>query len=730
MASRMLNLTMFAMLLFYMFGCDKTTAPTSVPDSTDPINYTLVWADEFNQDPSDTSPNSNNWGYDIGYGDNGWGNDEWQQYTNVQENVRVEDGNLIISAVWDSINHPVPGKRDGSITSARINTKNKLAVKFGKIQARIKVPTDTGMWPAFWMLGKNFDSVGWPGCGEIDIMEVSPLLHGDNTTMCTVHWWDDDSGSHIYDGSTKQLSEPLSEDYHIYEVEWDEQRIVGRIDDITYFTKIIDPGTMDEFLKEFFLIFNVAVGGNLGGAPDDTTDWPQSMYVDWVRVYQNEESLIPIETFGLFTDETPVDDGLTIGLNAEIYVWENTLSNGTIPPFEGSNVISFSTTGVGWFGAGISTNSPLDLSDFAQGNLKFMIKIPPNVTFKIGINDATGTESYVLFPANQTAFGLERDGDWGQATIPISAIRGNVDLEILSYEFIILEENGVQCQFAIDDIYWDGGGATASTVSFDADSYSVDSASAMISVHDVAAAGSQVSVSVSNDTDTISIAVSLDAMGMGSATVNFGATNDATDTIAIQEGGSLSATYIDSNGNIRRDTVSIQGGGSADAMGIYSETHTDPMLPYTQIINSADWSGNSAAPDEQSTAVAPVDGTFVLAVDFTDLGAGWGGIAFDFGAQDASAYTTLVLNINSSAMPALAHFGVKFEDNSGGETEVDLMSYTPVVSGAWSRYEIPMSHFSAVNLSDLKYLGFWNPFDSGNSYIVGNLYFDDIHLKN
>ncbi|MFO8145147.1 MAG: family 16 glycosylhydrolase [Candidatus Syntrophosphaera sp.] len=728
MASKTLSVIFMAVVLLLIFGCDKITQPEQVPDTTVPTSYTLVWADEFDQ--AGPEPNSENWGYDLGYGDNGWGNDEWQLYTNDEQNVRVEDGNLVISAVWDSVSYAVPGKRDGSITSARLNTKNKFSFKFGKIQARIKVPTDTGMWPAFWMLGKNYDTAGWPQSGEIDIMEVSPLLHGDKTTICTLHWWDDESESHNSFGQTKQLKEPLSDDYHIYEVEWDEQRVVGKIDDITYFVKVIDPGTMDEFLKEFFLILNVAVGGNLGGAPDATTNWPQSMYIDWVRVYQSEESLVPIETFGIFTDETPVDDALEIGVNAEIYVWENTLTGGTIPPYEGSNVISWSTTGLGWFGAGVSSNTPLDLSGFAEGNIKFMVKMPANVSFKIGINDALGNESYVLFPANQSAFGLTRNGEWGQATIPVADIRGNVDLEVLSYEFIILEENGIQCQFALDDIYWDGGGASSSSVYFDADSYEVDETSATITVDDAAAAEENVSVSVTNGTETISLAITLDSNGIGTGNLNFGPTDDNTDTIAIAAGGSITVSYVDTHGTIRTDTANITGGSGPDAIGIYSESHTDPMLVYTQIINSADWSGNSAEPNEQSTAVTPVDGSYVLSVNFTDLGAGWGGIAFDFGAQDISSYSTFVINIDTSDMPNLAHFGVKFEDNVGGNTEVDLASYTPVVTGNWSRYEIPMSHFPDVNLAAVKYLGLWNPFTTGNAYIVGTLYFDDIHLTN
>lgn len=727
MAIRILSMALLATLVFLSFGCDKVTDPNPVPDTTEPVNYTMVWADEFEQ--RSTTPNPANWGYDLGYGSDGWGNDEWQLYTNNQQNVRVEDGNLVISAVWDSQNYAAPGKRDGSVTSGRINTKNKFSFKFGKAQARIKAPTGMGMWPAFWALGNNIDTVGWPKCGEMDIMELSPHLYDTNTSLFALHWWDDDAESHASQGNTKRLGQILSNDYHTYEVEWDQQRVVGKIDGIIYFVKVLDPATMSEFLQEFFLVLNVAVGGNLGGAPNAGTVWPQNMYVDWVRVYQAEESLIPIHTFGLFTDETPVDAGLQIGVDSEIYVWENTLSAGNIPPYEGDNVISWNTTGVGWFGGGISSNAPLDLSGFAYGNIKFRIQIPANVSFKIGINDTQGHESYVLFPANQTAFGLERNGQWGQAVIPVQDVLGNVDLENLSYEFIILEQSGTQCSFALDDIYWDGGGYAPASVSFDAASYATTDTGAGIDISDEGAVNTTASVQVSNGRSTINVSIPLNYLGIGSGSINFGPTDDATNTIAVSAGNVLTVTYQDSEGIQRTDTANVTG-PPQNSIGIFSESHTNPVLPFSQIINSADWSGNPAEPNPQSTAVAPLDGNYVLSVNFADIGMGWGGVAFNFGTGNVSNYSTFVININKSAMPTLAHFGIKWEDNSGGQTQLDIASYTPVINGSWARYEIPLSHFSGVNFANVKFLGLWNPTTSSNAYLTGFLYFDDIYLTN
>ena len=163
--------------------------------------------------------------------------------------------------------------------------------------------------------------------------------------------------------------------------------------------------------------------------------------------------------FGLFTDLTPIDNGLTPGLDAEIYVWEGTLTEGNIEPYEGDNGISWSTNGSGWFGAGIMSMQPVNLLNFSEGHLNFSIKIPANISFQIGIIDSWGNQSYVDFPSNQTTYGLARNGNWGQASIPVEEIRGEfIDLRMLSYEFVILEVNGASCQFGLDDIYWSGGG--------------------------------------------------------------------------------------------------------------------------------------------------------------------------------------------------------------------------------------------------------------------------------
>ena len=171
-------------------------------------------------------------------------------------------------------------------TSARITTQNKFDVKYGRIEASIKLPYGQGMWPAFWMLGANFSSVGWPQCGEIDIMEMVGGTSGDKTTYCTLHW--DNAGEHAQYGESYSIgSGVLADDFHVYAVEWNEQHIRGFIDETEYFVIDITPTELSEFHNNFFIILNLAVGGNWPGPPNASTEFPQTMQVDYVRVYQD-----------------------------------------------------------------------------------------------------------------------------------------------------------------------------------------------------------------------------------------------------------------------------------------------------------------------------------------------------------------------------------------------------------------------------------------------------------
>jgi len=236
---------------------------------------TLLWADEFSQ-ADGTAPNSSKWGYDLG--GNGWGNNELQYYTNRTDNARIEGGELVIEAKAENF-----GGRN--YTSARLLTKDKASWTYGRMEARIRIPNGQGIWPAFWMLGANIGSVGWPNCGEIDIMEnigrEPSTLHG------TIHG-PGYSGAGGISGDYHLSGGALSDDYHVYAIEWEENRITWFIDGIQYFS--LTPGNLPGgstwvFNQPQFIILNVAVGGNWPGNPDATTVFPQRMMVDYVRVY-------------------------------------------------------------------------------------------------------------------------------------------------------------------------------------------------------------------------------------------------------------------------------------------------------------------------------------------------------------------------------------------------------------------------------------------------------------
>ncbi|MCL4133388.1 UNVERIFIED_CONTAM: hypothetical protein GTU68_056281 [Idotea baltica] len=231
-----------------------------------------VWADEFDGNEL----NLDDWGFDLGDGcDQGicqWGNQELQIYTNSVDNFNIENGQLTITARNDASN---------DFTSARINTKEKVAVMYGRIDIRAKMPKGQGMWPALWMLGENIDNVSWPRCGEIDIMEL--IGHEPATTHGTVHY---DNSGYATSSSSKHLSSgDFSDQFHVYSIIWKENTIHWYLDNEQFkiFSKT-DSGY--PFNAPFFFVMNLAVGGRWPGNPDDTTVFPQTMEVDYIRVFQ------------------------------------------------------------------------------------------------------------------------------------------------------------------------------------------------------------------------------------------------------------------------------------------------------------------------------------------------------------------------------------------------------------------------------------------------------------
>jgi len=248
--------------------------------------WELTWSDEFNA-PDGSGVDTSKWVAEVG--GKGWGNHELEYYTNRAVNAHLENGMLAIQALRENYTGPDGLSRD--YTSARLVTKNKFAQQYGRFEARIKLPAGQGMWPAFWMLGDDIDQVNWPRCGEIDIMEnvgkepsrVHGSIHGPGY-IGTVG---------LESPSTLPSGRKFSDDFHIFAVEWEPNAVRFYVDDTLYATRTradLRAGWKWAFDHPFFLILNVAVGGDWPGSPDATTRFPQNMLVDYVRVYQRAAS--------------------------------------------------------------------------------------------------------------------------------------------------------------------------------------------------------------------------------------------------------------------------------------------------------------------------------------------------------------------------------------------------------------------------------------------------------
>jgi beta-glucanase (GH16 family) len=257
---------------------DGTYLPTDTSGYSTPSAYpgfTLVWSDEFSGDTVST----NNWNFETG-NNNGWGNNELENYTGRVQNVFQSLGNLVIEARSENYN-------GSSYTSARMTTQGKQQFQFGRIDIRAKLPVSSGMWPALWMLGANFPQVGWPTCGETDIMELVGLNPAQ--VVGSVHWSQQGGTEGTTNNSYNLPSGDFSQKFHVFSVIWKQDSIQMLVDDQVYMSansQNLPGGGAWPFNSPSFFIFNVAVGGAWPGPPNATTVFPQHMFVDYVRVFQ------------------------------------------------------------------------------------------------------------------------------------------------------------------------------------------------------------------------------------------------------------------------------------------------------------------------------------------------------------------------------------------------------------------------------------------------------------
>ncbi len=280
MKTSFLSLAQFAFILLISISAAAQANPQPVLPG-----WTLTWSDEFNA--ANGSPvDSSKWVSETG--GNGWGNQELEYYTARPQNAIQQDGNLVITVLAEKYTGADGVTRD--YTSARLKTQGKFSQKYGRFEARIKIPQGQGIWPAFWMLGDDIDKIGWPKCGEIDIMEnigkEPGLVHG------TIHGPGYNGANGIGSPFALPGDAHFADDFHIYAVEWSPKAIRFFVDDHLYATRFpadLPKGTKWVYKHPFFLLLNVAVGGGWPGSPDATSVFPQTMLVDYVRVYRPAE---------------------------------------------------------------------------------------------------------------------------------------------------------------------------------------------------------------------------------------------------------------------------------------------------------------------------------------------------------------------------------------------------------------------------------------------------------
>jgi beta-glucanase (GH16 family) len=245
--------------------------------------WTLVWSDEFN-DRDGSAPSPQKWGYDIG--GSGWGNHELESYTSRSpENVAIRKGALSITARRERYTGPDGVARD--FTSARLVTRDRFVALRGRVEARIRIPAGQGVWPAFWMLGDDVKTAGWPACGEIDIMEN--IGREPSTVHGTVHGPGYSGGKAIGAPYSLPGNRRFADDFHVFAVEWEQAAIRFYVDDVLYETTTpanLPAGARWVFDHPFYVILNLAVGGDWPGNPDASTRFPQTMRIDYVRVYR------------------------------------------------------------------------------------------------------------------------------------------------------------------------------------------------------------------------------------------------------------------------------------------------------------------------------------------------------------------------------------------------------------------------------------------------------------
>ena len=450
--------------LFIVSSCssdDEVLTPVDPVVDETPEGYALVWADEFNGD----AINFEYWNHELGDGTAyglpaGWGNNELQLYTDQATHSGIDKTDdvsaLRITAVEESA---------GAYRSAKLTSQNKISVRFGRVDVKAKMPSGQGIWPAIWMLGDNIDEISWPGCGEIDIVEV--LGQEPDRMYSTVHFTNSENSLESIQGESNNFGD-LSADYHVYTVEWTPEQIRFLLDG-TMINELAIEDDMKEFLRSFYIILNVAVGGYWPGNPDNTTVFPQQMLVDYVRVYEQVDFVAPDapaldiaeETIGQILEPNIADhaiqDGFDILGNLEVLVWggggepEVGISDTAV---EGDSSLVFNFQGGNWGGGYIKMQDPADMS--AYTNVHFSLKLP---------DDLTDAEIKLEGPSTDAAVylinysGVDVGDGFLEYTIPLADFT-DLDVSAVNIPFAMWNPQNSAMEFVggevlIDNIYFD-----------------------------------------------------------------------------------------------------------------------------------------------------------------------------------------------------------------------------------------------------------------------------------
>lgn len=463
---------LLALLFLGMISCDDTKNVAGTDENPNeenpeepiveieaPEGYSLVWSDEFDS----TGIKMNNWNFETGDGTDydlpaGWGNNELQIYTDSPDNASiVGDSMLAITALSDGT---------GGYTSAKITTKEKISVRYGRIDVRAKMPSGKGIWPAIWMLGDNRGEVAWPGCGEIDIVEV--LGNNTSTMYSTLHFTD---GGNIK-GETQHTHElpsgSFSDAFHVFTLEWNHETISFLLDDVHLADMPIEDD-MKEFQRSFYLIMNVAVGGYWPGNPNSETTFPQSMLVDYIRVFSKDGYEAPPapalvleeETMGGVLEANIAYNGIKEGFNDLGFIDIIQYGAGGQPAIgvsdtsiSGATSLVYAFPGGSWGGGYFQMDEARDMSSYTT--LRFSIyKLDDLHTAEIKLESPRSNAAVFLVDYTPT----EVENGFVEYVIPLSDFEG-LNLAELKIPFAIWNPQNSAAEFVpfrilVDNLYFE-----------------------------------------------------------------------------------------------------------------------------------------------------------------------------------------------------------------------------------------------------------------------------------